>query len=280
MSQKVTTDDEISHTTEVFSSIFSHDRKVNLLFCSYCLLSPSALSQGIEIDVKIPQYKRAAVATIKLKHLNREIQQALEQKRNEVEKEKEEVEMLKLKLENVLYKKAYLQREIRVLKDFSTPELNAVEKEIGRPLAAVDSSSSCALSNIEMIAKDVMNKEIIEREETSKRLDQLTAVKVSKEEVLDKKRKFLDDIPLRMSLVKASTADIQAQFDTYKNGLSAIDESSQMSIEEGEEEEEEGVEVEGEDAEGISRVDNDTIKEEGEEDEISNSNSKDAMAAH
>jgi Fms-interacting protein/Thoc5 len=236
-------------------------------------------SQGIEIDVKIPQYKRAAVATIKLKHLNREIQQALEQKRNEVEKEKEEVEMLKLKLENVLYKKAYLQREIRVLKDFSTPELNAVEKEIGRPLAAVDSSSSGALSNIEMIAKDVMNKEIIEREETSKRLDQLTAIKVSKEEVLDKKRKFLDDIPLRMSLVKASTADIQAQFDTYKNGLNAIDESSQMSIEEGEEEE--GVEVEGDDAEGISRVDNDTMKEEGEEDEISNS--KDAMdetAAH
>jgi hypothetical protein len=235
-------------------------------------------SQGIEIDVKIPQYKRAAVATIKLKHLNREIQQALEQKRNEVEKEKEEVEMLKLKLENVLYKKAYLQREIRVLKDFSTPELNAVEKEIGRPLAAVDSSPSGALSNIEAIAKDVMNKEIIEREETSKRLDQLTAVKVSKEEVLDKKRKFLDDIPLRMSLVKASTADIQAQFDTYKNGLSAIDESSQMSIEEGEEEE--GVEVEGEDAEGISR-DDDTVKEEGEEDEISNS--KDAMdetAAH
>ena len=232
------------------------------------------LSQGIEIDVKIPQYKRAAVATIKLKHLNREIQQALQQKRNEVEKEKEEVEMLKLKLENVLYKKAYLQREIRVLKDFSTPELNAVEKEIGRPLAAVDSSSSGALSNIEAIARDVMHKEVIEREETSKRVDQLTAVKVSKEEVLDKKRKFLDDIPLRMSLVKASTADIQAQFDTYKNGLTANDESSQMSIEEGEEEEGVEVEVEGEDAEGISRADNETAKEEGEEieDEISNSN--------
>ena len=232
------------------------------------------LSQGIEIDVKIPQYKRAAVATIKLKHLNREIQQALQQKRNEVEKEKEEVEMLKLKLENVLYKKAYLQREIRVLKDFSTPELNAVEKEIGRPLAAVDSSSSGALSNIEAIAKDVMHKEVIEREETSKRVDQLTAVKVSKEEVLDKKRKFLDDIPLRMSLVKASTADIQAQFDTYKNGLTANDQSSQMSIEEGEEEEGVEVEVEGEDAEGISRADNETAKEEGEEieDEISNSN--------
>jgi hypothetical protein len=29
MSQKVTTDDEMSYTTEVFTSIFSHDRKVN-----------------------------------------------------------------------------------------------------------------------------------------------------------------------------------------------------------------------------------------------------------
>lgn len=233
------------------------------------------------MDVKTPQYKRAAVATIKLKHLNREIQQALEQKRNDVEKEKEEVEMLKLKLENVLYKKAYLQREIRVLKDFNTPELNAVEKEIGRPLAAVDSSSSGALSSIETVAKEVMNTEIIEREETSKRLDQLTALKVSKEEILDKKRKFLDDIPLRMSLVKASTADIQAQFDTYKNGLIAIDDSCQMSIEEGEEEE--GVEAEIDDTEENTKVDNETAREEGEEDEDkmshskSNSNSKDAM---
>ena len=187
--------------------------------------------------------------------------------------------MLKLKLENVLYKKAYLQREIRVLKDFNTPELNAVEKEIGRPLAAVDSSSSGALSSIETVAKEVMNTEIIEREETSKRLDQLTALKVSKEEILDKKRKFLDDIPLRMSLVKASTADIQAQFDTYKNGLIAIDESSHMSIEEGEEEE--GVEGEIDDTEDNTKVDNETAREEGEEDEDemshTKSNSKDAM---
>ena len=189
--------------------------------------------------------------------------------------------MLKLKLENVLYKKAYLQREIRVLKDFNTPELNAVEKEIGRPLAAVDSSSSGALSSIETVAKEVMNTEIIEREETSKRLDQLTALKVSKEEILDKKRKFLDDIPLRMSLVKASTADIQAQFDTYKNGLIAIDESCQMSTEDGEEEE--GVEAEIDDTEENTKVDNETAREEGEEDEDemphskSNSNLKDAM---
>jgi hypothetical protein len=53
-----------------------------------------------------------------------------------------------LKLENVLYKKAYLKREIRVLKDFTTPQLNAVEKEIGRPLAAMEYSSATELSNI------------------------------------------------------------------------------------------------------------------------------------
>ena len=93
-----------------------------------------------------------AVATIKLKHFNREIQQAVEEKRKEVERGKEKVEMLKLKLENVLYKKAYLQREIRVLRDFTTPELNAVEKEIGRPLAAVVFSAK-TLAEIESEAK-------------------------------------------------------------------------------------------------------------------------------
>jgi hypothetical protein len=204
----------------------------------------------------VPQYKRAAVATIKLKHFNREIQQALEQKRNEVEKEKEVVEMLKLKLENVLYKKAYLQREIRVLKDFTTPELNAVEKEIGRPLAAVDFSAG-TLASIETAAKEVLQREIIDREETFKKLELLTTIKAGKEEVLDKKRKFLDDIPLRMNLVKASTADIKAQFDAYKNGLnSAEDEGDTPAVDA----EDDGVEIE------VEGDDDGAMKEEGEED--------------
>lgn len=203
------------------------------------------------------QYKRLAVATIKLKHFNREIQQAVEEKRKEVERGKEKVEMLKLKLENVLYKKAYLQREIRVLRDFTTPELNAVEKEIGRPLAAVVFSAK-TLAEIELEAKAVMNGEIIEREETSKKLEQLTTVKASKEEILDKKRKFLDDIPLRMTLVKASTADMQAQFDAYKNGLNSADEIPLSTPSIKDENGDDDVEVEGDD-------DCDGMKEEGEE---------------
>ena len=164
------------------------------------------------------------------------------------------VETLKLQLENVLYKKAYLQREIRVLKDYTTPELNAVEREIGRPLAAIDSSTD-DLSAIEAAAKDVMNGEIVDREETSKRLEQLVLTMVSKEEVLDKKRKFLDDIPLRLNLVKASTADIQAQFDAYKNGLNSSEEVTK-SAGEGDEEDD-GIEMEEEE---------EVAKEDGEED--------------
>ena len=222
--------------------------------------------QGQAADKKILQYKRSAVATIKLKHYNREIQQSLEAKRKEVEKEKEIVEMLKLTLENVLYKKAYLQREIRVLKDFTTPELNAVEKEMGRSLAAVEYSTG-SLPDIEITAKAVMEGEILEREETSRKLEQLTLIKASKEEVLDKKRKFLDDIPLRMNLVKASTADIQAQFDAYKNGLNSVEERTLSPKDEGDDEDDDngdGMKEEGE-------ADGEGMKEEGEED-FDNSN--------
>lgn len=166
--------------------------------------------------------------------------------------------MLKLKLENVLYKKAYLQREIRVLRDFTTPDLNAVEKEVGRLLAAVEFSAK-SLSDIELEAKAVMHGEIIEREETSKKLEQLTAIKASKEETLDKKRKFLDDIPLRMTLVKASTADIQAQFDAYKNGLNSLDENTLSTPSIKDEIGDDDVEVDGDE-------DCNDNKEEGEED--------------
>ncbi len=98
------------------------------------------------------------------------------------------------------------------------------------------------------------------REETFKKLEHLTTIKAGKEEVLDKKRKFLDDIPLRMNLVKASTADIKAQFDAYKNGLNSGEDEGDNPAVDGMDED--GIEIEVE----AEADDDGAMKEDGEED--------------
>jgi hypothetical protein len=56
-----------------------------------------------------------------------------------------------------------------------------------------------------------MEEEIVGRQETSKKLEDLAVIRANKEEILDKKRKFLDDIPSQMAAVLAATSDIKVR---------------------------------------------------------------------
>ena len=201
-------------------------------------------------DAANAQYKRAALAAIKLKHFNREVWQSLDVQRKHVETEKEKLETLKLKLENLLYKRAYLLREIRVLQDLTTPHLQSVEMELGRQLAvtstdatAVGSSSSSSssppssssfklrplesnaataanLATVEAAALVAMAEETAERERDMAALAALASDKQVREVVLDRKRKFLDDVPVKMAKIQATVMDdLARQFEVFRKEL-------------------------------------------------------------
>ena len=165
-------------------------------------------------------------------------------------------EVLKLKLENLLYKRAYLLREIQVLQDLTTPNLQSVEKEIGSRLAvsssgedrditvaAGDKSAGHAsnLEAIEKLAEISMTDEIAAREADMKTLAVLTEAKQAREAVLDRKRKFLDDVPMRMSKIQTTFLDdLQRQFDTFRKEVLGIGEEEADEVEDEGEGEKEG----------------------------------------
>ena len=65
-----------------------------------------------------------------------------------------------------------------------------------------------------------MDNEIIAREQDMKTLATLTEEKQAREAVLDKKRKFLDDVPIRLAKMQSAYLDeLHKQFETYRKGI-------------------------------------------------------------
>ena len=135
---------------------------------------------------------------------------SLEAKRKDVELQKERVDRLNLVLENLLYKQAYLRREIRLCKDLSTPNLFDVEKETLQQLGATQYHENLQTHHEESLS--TLELEMKERSNMEAQLKGLRQKHQAIIDKLDKKRKFLEELPTRVAIVKAASADIQNQF--------------------------------------------------------------------
>lgn len=164
-------------------------------------------------------YRQASLKLIKLKSLNREIFIETENKRKLVESKKEQVDQLLLFYENLKYKECFLQRQIRVCRDLATPSLNIIEKDLDMNISTMefhnntsDEDHAIELTKFHSNSINILEKEMLERNEMQTQLNALDTKMQAELEKLDKKRKFLDELPTRISLVKAATIDIQNQF--------------------------------------------------------------------
>jgi chromosome segregation ATPase len=149
---------------------------------------------------------------VKIKTQNRQIYLALEEKKNELETKKGVVDMLKLNYENLLYKQAYLQREIRACKDLATPNLSEIEQELGKKLAAYDFSDR--LSEVNENALSQLETERQARMETEGTLVKMKETRDEALKKLDRKRKFLDELPGKIEAISNLAKELEAQFDS------------------------------------------------------------------
>jgi hypothetical protein len=211
-------------------------------------------------------------------------------------------ETLNLKLENVLYKKAYLLREIKVLKELVTPQLTEIEEEIGLKLAATeynaptasvdivteatdadlamamdvvddgdmfsahirailstedtdsDSNSNRNLTHLEktkLRAERILAAEAKAREEMVGKLEELNKKKQELEEVLDKKRKFLEDIPVKITKIRTALAeDLQKPLEMYRKEILGVEGNEEEEGDDDGEQQQEEQENDGNDREG------------------------------
>lgn len=197
------------------------------------------------------------MSLIKLKLLSRSAHLSFDERKKQLEQKKIAIDKLQLQLENLLYKQSYLKREINSCKDFYTPNLLEIEKELQAKLGTVTYTENLDIVNSE--TKELLMGELAHREALQRELDSLNSKNNEKLEIVEKKRKFLDEIPSRAETVRTALEELDKQFVAQ---ISALEKSRNSS---GEDSEEQG--ENGESAEGIPAAD----KEEGEEQDPDNS---------
>jgi hypothetical protein len=98
----------------------------------------------------------------------------------------------------------------RQCKDLSTPALNALEAELKMTIGLQEYEST--LDAVHAQALRTMQAESEARRDMQTQLLGSTLKQQQAVDRLDKKRKFLDELPTRVSLVKAACSDLQGQF--------------------------------------------------------------------
>jgi len=145
-----------------------------------------------------------------MKSLNRQIYAALDDRRSQNEKKKVDLDKLQLNYQNLLYKQAYLKREIRACKDLSTPHLNDIEREIGKQLGTTVYSDN--LESINEAAKRALEEEKTARVNTDQELKRLKEQRNEALKRLDRKRKFMDDLPAKVEIMASTAKELSTQF--------------------------------------------------------------------
>lgn len=215
------------------------------------------------------------MALAKLKNINRSLHIKVDEQRKILDSKKTNIEKLQLNYENLLYKKQHLKREIQICQNLSTPNLDEIEKERKeditlkqfdetlwevhhpRSLAMLEEEKQLRLSDIE----------------TSKTVEQ----KLSEyQDVHDKKRKFVEELPMQLTNMKKFLTDMKTNFITIQPNVTRKEQVAGTSSTEGDAEMEVVEEEEEREDLGRSRMyeedereqdqdqDNHLVKEEGE----------------
>jgi hypothetical protein len=161
----------------------------------------------------------------KLKLMNRNLNITLEQKRKSLDNKKLEIEKLQLLKDNLLYKKSYLHREIRSCQDLLTPALDEIEKERAETIVSKQYLPNL-LSEFHETAKETLKEEEKERMLMKSFFDEKTSYYQKRLEILDRKRKFLEEFPSKVAKIRSSTTDVMKEFDEILPSSSTSSSSS------------------------------------------------------
>eukprot|EP01031_Cornospumella_fuschlensis_P035526 gene35527-43074_t len=152
-------------------------------------------------------YEVSGLALMKLKVIARDLYSKLDENRKSLEARKAAIDKLQLTYENVLYRKAYLKREIQTCKDLATPNLDDIERELGQKLGTLVYSDN--LEGITENTIELLNAEMESRKTLKRSLDSLQKERQALQEKLEKKRKFLAEVPRKVATLKAAALDLK-----------------------------------------------------------------------
>ena len=165
-----------------------------------------ACGQSLQKSNHGDKFNEAALLLLLLKKNNRLKLQQLDAKQHAVDIRKGAVNKAQLRLENLLYKQAYLLREIRDYKDFNSIELNKIETELDVKIG-MDAYSN-DLSQLHKNSLSILKKELQQRKLNRKQLLELEKKKEVLGTELNSKRKRLETFPEKVSKMKTLAAEL------------------------------------------------------------------------
>lgn len=142
----------------------------------------------------------------RLKMQSRSLHLDLDTERRQREVRRTHVDQLQLTHENLLYQKAHIQREIEKCKDLPTPNIDEVQREMGTSLG-----TTIYVENLEEINSQTIKALMGEKEARiamKQQLETLEETHAKGAEELQRKRKYLDDIPDQVAKIRGTSKDL------------------------------------------------------------------------
>ncbi len=131
-----------------------------------------------------------------------------------MEGKKTELEKLQLNYENLIYKKNYLLREIHQCRDITTPHLQQIEEERGAPIGTLVYEENL-FPDLHEAALRELEEEKAQRRAMEEEYQQRQQLYTEKMEELEKRRKFLEDLPKKVAGIRAATNDLAKELGEY-----------------------------------------------------------------
>jgi len=172
-------------------------------------------------------HMKAHLSLLNIKSCNRKLHDNIDKKKHDVDDNKNKVDRLRKQLDSLLYTKAELKKSINICKDLDTPYLSIIENDVGRSIALREypknnnnnnnnNNNSSSIIDTNTIwnnqcndAINKLNKEMNDRKELQKVLDDSSSNLQNHVDTFDKKRKLVDSLPDKLQKIKDSTNDIK-----------------------------------------------------------------------
>jgi hypothetical protein len=192
---------------------------------------PNEASQSNSNDALRRLLEQAAIQFINLREAQRQASFLLEQKAEAVRQRRLQIEQGNLLLQNLIYERACMEREISACKDFHLKELStmACEETKGVPSdpsalttqqitdiiqAFLGSDINLPLPDRQLHQQrlDFMAQQISEREMLKQELEDALTKKAALENENESKRQFLSSLPTQLEHIEKSTFPLQKYF--------------------------------------------------------------------
>jgi len=157
----------------------------------------------------------------------------LDRQRQLVLDEKRSLDARQLQLQNLLYRKAHLLRELKLCHDFSTSELRVVERDEG--IMIIAEGEDLAASGDHQTRLQMLACELEERKRLESDLKASRKERDQVETSIDSARSFLAGLPEQLRIIQGTTKPLQSHFgvalnDTLEQHSRAGDLSTPMYI--------------------------------------------------